>query len=193
VAGVSITTAKNALRAARGLNIISVEERRLTAFRNASNVVRITSPEWRAWLRLGGGVKSAPPSPIPYKNQRSRTSKLAWAAEGQRGPRGAPQRDSYRSDRTTFFVRLDAHAAHRTEVTQALLQPELDGKSLDRQGQKDRYEVVEDEAAVPASGASRPVVAVERVRLDSALGGQMPDHCWREVGLLVGKRPCWRQ
>jgi len=46
-----------------------------------------------------------------------------------------------------------------------------------------------DEAAVPASGASRPVVAVERVRLDADLGGQMPDHCWREFGLLVGKAP----
>src|SRR3712207_2623028 len=62
VAGVSITTAKNALRAARAVNLLSVEERRLTAFRNASNVVRITSPEWRAWLRLGGGGKSVPRS-----------------------------------------------------------------------------------------------------------------------------------
>src|SRR4051794_28458283 len=60
VAGVSITTVKNALRAARSINLISTEERRLTAFRNASNVVRIASPEWRAWLRLGGGGKSVP-------------------------------------------------------------------------------------------------------------------------------------
>src|SRR3954452_13958723 len=63
VAGVSITTAKNALRHARALNLLSVEERRLTAFRNDSNIIRITSPEWRAWLRLGGGGKSAPRSP----------------------------------------------------------------------------------------------------------------------------------
>src|SRR3954453_21508161 len=55
VAGVSITTVKNALRAARALGLISVEERRLSAFRNAPNIVRIVSPEWRAWLRLGGG------------------------------------------------------------------------------------------------------------------------------------------
>src|SRR4051812_23363754 len=48
VAGVSITTVKNALRAAKGLNLVSIEERRLTAFRNAPDVVRITSPEWRA-------------------------------------------------------------------------------------------------------------------------------------------------
>src|SRR4051812_33634273 len=53
VASVSITTVKNALRAARALGLISVEERRLSAFRNAPNIVRIVSPEWRAWLRLG--------------------------------------------------------------------------------------------------------------------------------------------
>jgi hypothetical protein len=83
VAGVSITTVKNALRAARVLNLLTIEERRLTAFRSASNVVRIVSPEWRTWLRLGGGGKSVPRSPTPYKTQRSRTSKTAWAAEGQ--------------------------------------------------------------------------------------------------------------
>jgi hypothetical protein len=83
VAGVCITTVKNALRVARALNLVSIEERRLTAFRNASNVVRIVSPEWCAWLRLGGGGKSVPRSPTPYKNQCSRTSEAVWAAEGQ--------------------------------------------------------------------------------------------------------------
>jgi DNA-binding CsgD family transcriptional regulator len=83
VAGVSITTVKNAIRAARALNLLAVEERRLNAFRNASNVVRITSPEWGAWLRLGGGGKSVSRSPTPYKNQRSHPSEATWAAEGQ--------------------------------------------------------------------------------------------------------------
>src|SRR3954470_9005892 len=42
VAGVGVTTVKNALRAARALhNLLASEERRLSAFRNASNVVRI--------------------------------------------------------------------------------------------------------------------------------------------------------
>jgi hypothetical protein len=94
VAGVSITTVKNALRAARGLNLISIEERRLTAFRNASNIVRIVSPEWRMWLRLGGGGKSVPRSPtglkIPATAQRNRL----WAAERQGAEAAARQRDS---------------------------------------------------------------------------------------------------
>ena len=95
VAGVSITTVKNALRAARGLNLISIEERRLTAFRNASNIVRIVNPEWRTWLRLGGGGKSVPRSPTPYKNQRSRPSETAKAAEGRLAAREAPHRDTH--------------------------------------------------------------------------------------------------
>src|SRR4051812_48274180 len=80
VAGVSITTVKNALRAARTINLLSVEERRLSAFRNAPNIVRIVSPEWRAWLRLGGGGKSGPRSPTRYKNQQARPAKPTPAA-----------------------------------------------------------------------------------------------------------------
>jgi len=79
VAGVSITTVKNALRAARALNLLSVEERRLTAFRNAPNVVRIVDAGWRAWLRLGGGGKSAPRSPTAYKTQGARPPEPARA------------------------------------------------------------------------------------------------------------------
>jgi len=52
LAGVSETTVRNALRAARGLGLLTVEERRLTAWRNAPNVVRLISREWQAWLRL---------------------------------------------------------------------------------------------------------------------------------------------
>src|SRR6185503_10582963 len=62
VAGVSVTTVKNALRAARALTLVSSEERRLGPFRSASNVVRITDSAWRAWLRLRGG-KSVPCTP----------------------------------------------------------------------------------------------------------------------------------
>src|SRR4051812_34493669 len=96
VAGVSVTTVKNALRAARAINLLSVEERRLTAFRNASNVVRITSPEWRAWLRLGGGGKSVPRSPTQLKISALALRNRAWAAEGQGAERAAPWRNSRR-------------------------------------------------------------------------------------------------
>ncbi|MCJ2109976.1 helix-turn-helix domain-containing protein [Methylobacterium sp. E-025] len=73
IVGVAETTVRNAIREARKLGIVTVEERRVTGFRNDTNVVRIVSAEWTAWLRLarkgvadhhppsaqGGGCKSA--------------------------------------------------------------------------------------------------------------------------------------
>ncbi|MCJ2087175.1 helix-turn-helix domain-containing protein [Methylobacterium sp. E-005] len=66
VTGVSRTTVKNAIREAVRLGLLTVEERQVTGWRNDTNVVRIVSREWTAWLRLtrrtlpsGGGVKSA--------------------------------------------------------------------------------------------------------------------------------------
>lgn len=52
VAGVSETTVRNAIREARKLGLLTVEERQITGFRNDTNIVRIISPEWTAWLRL---------------------------------------------------------------------------------------------------------------------------------------------
>jgi len=102
LAGVSETTVRNALRAARGLGLLTLEERRLTAWRNAPNVVRIISREWVAWLRLraprerawGGGCKFPKATTTQESNkgalvQRNRT----WAAEGQGAGRAAhPQK-----------------------------------------------------------------------------------------------------
>src|SRR4051794_31003923 len=52
LAGVGRTTVKNALREAQRQSLIRIEERRLSAWRNAPNVVTITSREWSAWLRM---------------------------------------------------------------------------------------------------------------------------------------------
>lgn len=52
VAGVCATIVKRALRLARTLGLIAVEERRLSRQRNDTNVVRLASREWAAWLRL---------------------------------------------------------------------------------------------------------------------------------------------
>ena len=80
--GVAETTVRNAVREARKLGLVTVEERRATGWRNDTNIVRIVSAEWTAWLRLarrggfpgrqnslrptsakGGGCKSANPTP----------------------------------------------------------------------------------------------------------------------------------
>jgi hypothetical protein len=55
VAGVCATSVRNAMRQAARLGLLSIEERRLTAFRNDTNIIRIVAPEWRTWLRLGSG------------------------------------------------------------------------------------------------------------------------------------------
>ena len=64
IAGVCRSTVKNAIREARQLGLLTVEERQITGFRNDTNVLRIISPEWLAWTRLArkGGHGSLPPS-----------------------------------------------------------------------------------------------------------------------------------
>ncbi|WP_267361432.1 MULTISPECIES: GntR family transcriptional regulator [unclassified Methylobacterium] len=94
VAGVSETTVRNALREAQRLGLVTIEERRLTGWRSDTNVVRIVSPEWTAWLRLarrgervsglkGGGCKS--PNPTDTDSQNRGKSALAEASKGCRG------------------------------------------------------------------------------------------------------------
>ena len=52
IVGVAETTVRNAIREAVKLGLVTVEERRITGFRNDTNIVRIVSREWAAWLRL---------------------------------------------------------------------------------------------------------------------------------------------
>jgi len=60
LAGVCRSTVKNALRHAKRLDILTVDERRRRGQRSDTNIVRITSREWSTWLKLKGdrGQKS---------------------------------------------------------------------------------------------------------------------------------------
>jgi hypothetical protein len=82
VAGVSRSTVKNALREARKLGLLTVEERRVTAFRNLPNVVRIVSPEWGAWLRLG---RKGAPSRHPHGGDTFRSPRLGGGVKSATG------------------------------------------------------------------------------------------------------------
>ena len=53
LAGVSRTTVQNAIREARALKHLSVELRERKGQKNLTNIVRITSDEWKVWLKRG--------------------------------------------------------------------------------------------------------------------------------------------
>ena len=57
-AGVGISTARNALRYAAREGLVTIEERRRDKRPNLSNVVRIVSREWTAWIERGRKQKT---------------------------------------------------------------------------------------------------------------------------------------
>lgn len=59
-AGVSVSTVKRAMAEARRLGLVLVEERRISRFRNDTNVVTILSAELRTWVATRGrGLRAA--------------------------------------------------------------------------------------------------------------------------------------
>src|SRR3712207_819172 len=97
LAGVSKQTVRNALHEAVRLGLVRVEERRLTAWRNAPNRVTITSPEWNAWLRLrrgGGASKFVEATRTGDKQEASERQERNWAAERQGSIQGRARRVS---------------------------------------------------------------------------------------------------
>lgn len=79
LAGVGVTTVRNALRLAQRLGMVRVMERRRTANRSLTNLVTVTCSRWLGWLRRssrsGGGSKKLKPMnteviiPTPVKGQ----------------------------------------------------------------------------------------------------------------------------
>nr|WP_313901799.1 hypothetical protein [Methylobacterium sp. J-088] len=84
IVGVAETTVRNAIREAVKLGLVTVEERRVTGFRNDTNIVRIVSAEWTAWLRLArkGSVLNTHPSPNARLSPQE--------GRGCKFPRGTP-------------------------------------------------------------------------------------------------------
>src|SRR5689334_3884642 len=100
LAGVGRTTVKNALREAQRQGLTRIEERRVSAWRNAPNIVTITAPEWTSWLRMRRkGVGSNPQPPrIPESNKGTAAQRnRLWAAEGQEVETAVLRQDSRRA------------------------------------------------------------------------------------------------
>jgi hypothetical protein len=97
---------RNALREARHLGLITVEERAITGWRNDTNVVRIVAEEWRSWLRLANGRRSPAPrlrwsasSPLGggcRSVQGTFTDRDNPVSSGQWNPKGAAGRQGRR-------------------------------------------------------------------------------------------------
>lgn len=102
LAGVSETVVRNALRAAKQFGLVAVEIRRVTAWRNQSNLVTIVSPEWTAWLARGGrrgGCRSAQGT-VPSRSTSTAHRKRCASMEAEEDGLG---RGSYREgERSTW-------------------------------------------------------------------------------------------
>jgi hypothetical protein len=75
LAGVSRTTVQNSLRQARCLGLLEVKERRRRGLPSLTNVIKVISKEWSAWLKLSGegvGFKKLSPTSI-YFHSKERT------------------------------------------------------------------------------------------------------------------------
>ncbi|MGH1591782.1 hypothetical protein ACRBEV_29590 [Methylobacterium phyllosphaerae] len=92
LAGVCLTVAKRALRQARTLGLVTCEERRLSHSRNDTNVVRVASREWAAWLRLRlpRGNHAGFPSPGGMSVPSTDIRVLARGSEAQSKPGQRP-------------------------------------------------------------------------------------------------------
>jgi hypothetical protein len=53
-AGVCRRLARNAIRLAARLGLLTIQERRREGQKNLPNIVRVISREWLQWLRIGG-------------------------------------------------------------------------------------------------------------------------------------------
>ena len=75
-----------AVREARWLGLLQIEERRVSAWRNLPNRLTIMSREWRSWLamrRRGVGANSCTPRVQESKKTTPAQQNQTWAAEGQ--------------------------------------------------------------------------------------------------------------
>lgn len=105
-AGISETSVRNAVREARRLGLLHVEERRLDRWRSETNVLRVVSAEWSQWIAhggRGGGCKSANP-PDSDRSSRSRETDVNRLKGYRAGGGGDRQRQNgpptARSDRS---------------------------------------------------------------------------------------------
>ncbi len=125
MAGVSKTTVRTAMREAKAAGLITIEEWRITAWRNAPNTVRIVSAEWSTWLRMrarkadnrapavakGGGSKLLNPTNTQNYNL-SKTGRMKWT-DDRRGAKFGPLSSRRPGDNRAAGDPADCLSGHR--------------------------------------------------------------------------------
>ena len=90
-AGVCVTLARNAIRLAAAGGLVLIVERRRPGRPNLTNIVRVISREWRAWImpRQGGRVQNGKPHGLEgfSKAKRRRSDKRSAGKESEGGAR----------------------------------------------------------------------------------------------------------
>ena len=110
-AGVSASTARNAMRLAARLGLVTIEERRVAYDRNLPNLVRVVSSEWLSWIAKGthsptakGGCKKLQPTDIPITYGQSQGLKGTDRTSDptRRYPQGDRDRQRFEMHRIPF-------------------------------------------------------------------------------------------
>ncbi len=98
-AGVYMTKARDAVRLAERLGLLTIEERRRSKRPNLPNVVRIISREWLAWILRGGASKKAEPTDIQVsKSQSPRPVRRVNQRQEARGGSGSGKEKAARAN-----------------------------------------------------------------------------------------------
>lgn len=113
-AGISVSTARNALRAAAGEGLVAIEARPRRGLPNLTNIVRLLSKAWRDWLTRG---RRAPPQGGGCKIS-ARTDNESYRNSARRGE--ADERIGVLSGRKRFRPTTSAPPAPNDRRTQAL-------------------------------------------------------------------------
>ena len=92
-AGVCVTLARGAIRLAAATGLALIIERRRHGRPNLTNIVRVISREWLAWIwRGGGGCKKTNPTDNSYLKPRPGGASTKGLSEKRRGPAGGASR-----------------------------------------------------------------------------------------------------
>lgn len=92
-AGVCVTTARNAIKLATELGLLSRAERRRPGQRSLSTVLRVISKEWRVWIQRGGKRATGP------RRTLFRDLRHEWATEPKTRSSCSGVKNTSRTDR----------------------------------------------------------------------------------------------